>query len=169
MSMYITFSGMFYAVPDLPKVKAVLDTLKNQNPSLEMCCAETGNAISIDMYWEGYSSSDYPETLLEALSDLLIDGLAEVSSEDQNYRYTWNPKTRCFDEAVGMTCFSLEEAESFWPREVSYDDLLNFFVSYVENVANAADLSYVRDAIAAAGVDEKAAKALGFNWLYEEE
>lgn len=105
----------------------------------------------------------------EDLKDHIIEGEIYETCDDDRTKYTWDPEKQEFEPIGGQVCFSADEAETYFPRPIPYKELLSMFQDYVYNDVAAAELDYVRNALAAVGVDKHNAKYLGLDYIYDDE
>ena len=107
--------------------------------------------------------------MLREFAPYTVGGELRFMGEDESiWKFVF--QNNVWEEIPGYIVFSSDEAEKkLNDRPLPYGELLDAFVTYVNNDAEAADLCYVRDALAASGLSEDKAKALGFTWLYDEE
>lgn len=87
-----------------------------------------------------------------------------VKHDDEVFQHSWSSYATSEIEQL------LDGYKSRMEKyHVSYEKLLDMFVNYVINDAEAAELDYVQEALESAGCDEETAKKLGLGWVFGEE
>lgn len=117
----------------------------------------------------GYGFADDVINALKKAGQYIISSEIDMACDEDHVRFTWIPEKADYESVAGQICYSADDAEIHFPRKVPYKELLSMFQDYVYNDVAAAELDYVRDALAAVGVDRHNAEDLGLGYIFDGE